>query len=593
MKNKLTLLIFSILLISSISALDFSIQSNNEDVSNAVIFNTYTIYLSGNLSGNLTSNYPDTLTLLNDYGEIRIYEWAINSQAGERTFQIGEDTFTFPVISEVDEMLNQITNFKIFVGEDNSYIETNFNLDGTTQEMQFIEYQGYSANINFANLLNGLNAKIELEQGETYPIVDYLKINSSTAITVVQAILIEEGHDFFVSDINTDPQYYLNYLIDYYNLQHEYEETSIIEKNNNYYKIQANYGYSSIDGDLETQIQEFVESKLEHFTPLDIVDELFKFTEYNLSEYVNLDYDYEIAIDFNNLILEDGSYLLTFLYEDSHGNTGKKDFNVILDITEEVIPEPEPECISGETNCDGEYYFVCINNNWINYGKLDGYCDYKSEPENETEETYIPSNPIILDYINKVSGLKNGIEITIDILENPSVPTITNTKVFKYLNITTNQKTSGEIYFHVLKSKVNDKNKVSLYVLENSWVKLTTTYLDENSLYYNYKAYTLHFSIFMMAEDTYVAPSSSHHYSSSGGGSYQEPVEPIKPNIISGGVPIEIPIDVIDDTPKPEQSKTIYIILGIISLGIILVILIISLILKERKKKVIEFKNEN
>lgn len=342
MKNKIFLLVLGILLISSISALDFSIQFNDKDISNAVIFNTYKLYLNGELSGNLTSDYTDQLTLLNDYGTSRIYEWTTNSKAGERNFEINGETFTFPVISEVNEMLNQITNFKIFIGENNSYIETNFDLDNTTQEMQFIEYQGYSANINFANLLRGLNAKIELRQGETYPLVDYLKINSSTAITVVEALFMEEGHSFTVDDFNSDPQYYLNYLIDYYNLQHEYEETSIIEKNNNYYKIQTNYGYSSVSGDLENQVQEFIESKLEYFTPLDIIDELFKFTDYNLSEYVDLDYDYSVVIDFNNLVLEDGIYTLTFLYTDSHNNTGTKDFNVNLDI-EEIIPEPEPE----------------------------------------------------------------------------------------------------------------------------------------------------------------------------------------------------------------------------------------------------------
>ena len=113
MKSKLSILLFSILLLSSTSALDYTIQLNGEDVSNAVIFNTYKIYLNGELNGDLTSNYPDTLTLLNDYGTIKVYEWTTNQIAGRRTFQIGEDTFTFNVISEVDEMLNQITNCDI------------------------------------------------------------------------------------------------------------------------------------------------------------------------------------------------------------------------------------------------------------------------------------------------------------------------------------------------------------------------------------------------------------------------------------------------------------------------------------------------
>ncbi|MBU4308581.1 MAG: PGF-pre-PGF domain-containing protein [Nanoarchaeota archaeon] len=555
MKSKLTILIFSILLLSSISALDYTIQLNDEDVSNAVIFNTYKIYLN-DVTGDLTNNYQDQLTLLNDYGTIKIYEWKTNQVAGKRTFQIGADSFQVNTISEVDEMLNKITNFKIFVGEDNSYIETNFDLFDTTQEMQFIEYNDYSANINFANLLKGINAKIELNK-EDYPIIDYLVINSSTAITMIEALLIEEGFSFTVDDINSNPQYYINYLMDYYGYTYDYDENVKVEKNNNFYRIDSNKGYSEISGNTREQVESFIEDNLEYFTPLDIVDSIFRFTDYDLSEYVDLDFDYELAIDFNNLEMEDGIYTLTFLYTDSHGNTGEKNFNVILDITEQVVIEPEPDCSngqttcegtnyficqnqewvnqgkvngfcgyefvcsSGQTNCDGDYYFVCANNNWINYGKLDGYCGYEEpidEPEvNETEtEVYIPSNTSILEYVNKVEGLKNGTIIQIEVKEEiTGVPILSNSNNLGYLNITTNQNTTAYLYFHILKSKVTDKNKVSLYVLESSWVKLNTTYLEENSLYYEYKAEVPHFSIFMFAEDTYVAPTPSTYNPSS------------------------------------------------------------------------------
>jgi len=646
MKTKLSFLLFSILLISSISAVNFVITYDEYPTDYAVIGNEYLITLDSDLT--LTSNYPDTLISLGN----NQWKWTTNSQSGTRTFNIGTDSFEFNVISEVDEMLNQITNFKIFIGGDNSYIETNFDLDKTTQEMQFIEYEEYSANINFANFLNGLNGNVELNQGEFYPIVNSLDISSSTAITVVQAILIEEGHDFFVSDINADPQYYINYLIDYYYLTYEYPISVHVEKDEDYYKVSAEEGYLSIDGDLETQVQDFIKSKLEYFTPLDIVDEIFKFTDYDLSEYVDLDFDYEFAIDFNNLVLEDGIYTLSFLYTDSHGNTGTKNFNVILDITEP--PEPEPDCLnsettcegtyyflcqneewvnqgqldgfcgynfvcsSGQTTCDGEYYFVCVNNNWINYGQVDGYCDYEEpipdpEPENETDETeiYIPSDPIILEYVNKISGLENGTILTINFNETLNVPIVSNTKVFGYLNITTNQETSGEIFFHVLKTKVTDSSKISLYVLENNvWIKLDTSLKSISNLYYNYKAYTSHFSIFMIAEDTYVAPKKK----GSGGSScsynknydwecsewskcinglqtrtckeynnchsfYGKPEE-------SKTCLVEEPDDVIViDEPEPEKSKTIYILLGILVLSIILICLIINLVLKERKKK--------
>jgi len=535
MENKLILLLFSILLITSVSAVDFVVTYNNNPVDYAVIGNEYLITLDSNEE--LTSNYADSL-----FFQTYQWIWTPNNQAGLRTFTIGEDTFEFNVISEVDEMLNQITNFKVFVGEENSYIETNFDLFDTTQENQFIEYQDYSANINFANLLKGLNANFNLNQGEIYPMVNSLNINSSTAITVAEALFMEEEHSFTVDDFNSNPQYYINYLIDFYDLTYEYPLSTHTIKNGNYYYTSAEEGYSSMDGDIEQQIQNFINEKLEYFTPLDIIDELFKFTDCDLSEYLNLDYDYSIAIDFNNLVLEDGIYILTFLYEDLYGNIGEKDFNVILDITEPI--EPEPDCLngettcdgtnyficeneewvyqgqidgycgyeficsSGETDCDGEYYFVCLNNAWISYGKIDGYCGYiEEEQEEENETTYTPTEPEVLEYVNEIGGLLNGtiIQITFEetILE---APILQNSNDLGYLNITTNQNTTGEIYFHILKSKITNKSKIDLYVLEDSWVKLNTEYLGENSLYYEYVAYTPHFSIFMIAEDTYVAP---------------------------------------------------------------------------------------
>ncbi|MBU1129107.1 MAG: hypothetical protein KJ949_00565 [Nanoarchaeota archaeon] len=568
MKSKLTIFLFSILLISSISALDYTIQLNDEDVTNAVIFNTYKIYLN-DVTGDLTNNYPDTLTLLNDYGSIKIYEWKTNQVAGKRTFQIGADSFQVNTISEVDEMLNKITNFKIFVGENNSYIETNFDLFDTTQEIQEIYYDGDTHSANLADFLRETNMDFLFNEGALYPEISNLYIETHGLIaTGINWMLIEEGalnrneQSLNIADINEEPQHYINYLIDFYDLTYEYPTTAHIIKNGNHYYTSAEEGYSSISGDLENQIKDFIETKLEYFTPLDIVDELFKFTDYNLSEYVDLDFDYELAIDFNNLEMEDGIYTLTFLYTDSHGNTGEKDFNVILDITEQVVIEPEPDCLngqttcegtnyflcqsnewvnqgkvngfcgyeficsSGQTNCDGEYYFVCVNNNWINYGKLDGYCGYE-EPEEEVNETetevYIPSNTSILEYVNKVEGLKNGTIIQIEFKQTISnLPILTNSNNLGYLNITTNQNTTAYLYFHILKSKVTDKNKVSLYVLESSWVKLDTTYLEENSLYYEYKAEVPHFSIFMFAEDTYVAPSSSSGSSSSGHCNYNK-----------------------------------------------------------------------
>jgi PGF-pre-PGF domain-containing protein len=159
--------------------------------------------------------------------------------------------------------------------------------------------------------------------------------------------------------------------------------------------------------------------------------------------------------------------------------------------------------------------------------------------EGLTNETYIANN----DILTKIEGLAYGTNITYleENLTDYNAPSqVTGLSV---MNISASINTSGEIYFKVNKSQVTDKNKVSLYVLEGSWTKLTTTYLLDNGLEYEYKATTPHFSIFMIGEEIPIATTTSSggssggssHHSSSSSSAQEIPIipdielEPYKP----------------------------------------------------------------
>lgn len=126
---------------------------------------------------------------------------------------------------------------------------------------------------------------------------------------------------------------------------------------------------------------------------------------------------------------------------------------------------------------------------------------------------------------DKIEGLEIGTNITIESsdISNFSIPN--NLIGLEIFNISAGKNTSGTVYFRINNSKVIEPTKVSLYVLESSWVKLNTNYLSSIGGYLYYSAYTPHFSIFMIGEEKIISnnngnsgSSSSHHHSSSSTG---------------------------------------------------------------------------
>lgn len=96
---------------------------------------------------------------------------------------------------------------------------------------------------------------------------------------------------------------------------------------------------------------------------------------------------------------------------------------------------------------------------------------------------YVPENETILEVIPQITGLELGTTIIIEEKNLSDSMKLENSTQLRLLNITTNQNTSGEIYFNVDKSLITNKDKVFLYVLEETnWVKLNTTFLNETAI---------------------------------------------------------------------------------------------------------------
>ena len=166
------------------------------------------------------------------------------------------------------------------------------------------------------------------------------------------------------------------------------------------------------------------------------------------------------------------------------------------------------------------------------------------EDDEEPEvSTFIPTNEEVLEIVSEIKGFNPLAMLNISILEGESSKPA-DTNVFKYFNITSSVDTTAEMIFKLGKSGITDIHKVSLYVLEDNWVKLQTEYTVETNDSYFFKAQIPHFSTFMIAEDIYVAPVDTTTSSSSGGSSRRSSTNKyVPPNVT-----ISTDDDVVEDT---------------------------------------------
>ena len=133
-------------------------------------------------------------------------------------------------------------------------------------------------------------------------------------------------------------------------------------------------------------------------------------------------------------------------------------------------------------------------------------------------ETYIPSDPTVVNWISGISGLVAGTTMNIALVDSSSLSAtqlsqIGNLNAIQIFSVSLNgPEQSGVISFSVPQSLVSNPSLVNLYVWDsssNSWVELGTTYSGSNGLDYLYSASTPHFSLFMIGVSSSTVVTSS------------------------------------------------------------------------------------
>ena len=436
------------------------ISLNGENYDYAIISREYDLFVAGT---NLETIENSELTLVSNNGEVAQYKFLPGNIAGERNF--GE--FSINVLSEADDLANSIDSIKIEVNDKNSTIEIN-GLDISDKIIRNFNFDldEFHGLIDLSNLLGGITFDLNFVKDETHPKYNQLYIDpDSSASNVIGGILAYNSlNDITVNKINTDPSL-LNQVIDKYNANVEYITNARAIKQGNDFSFYTDEGYANLEGSDLENLQSIINEKIKFINPDQVVETLLPIGDFSeFKQFV----DFDISVDFGDLKLEDGTYSLKILYEDKFGNTGEKEFKVILDITNVAQPETP----------------------------VDGKIEFK--------------DPIINQTLEKIEGLPSDVNLTAVIFGNVKPPefpsTTTEVKTaLKFMQINLSRENivgSFDLSFSLDKSLINadDKNNIILYIEENNaWTSLTTTFINETTTKYKHKATIPHFSNFMIA----------------------------------------------------------------------------------------------
>lgn len=181
--------------------------------------------------------------------------------------------------------------------------------------------------------------------------------------------------------------------------------------------------------------------------------QLISITKEDIYPSISLNFDVGFAVAFlyeqtytgNTLLgtfkfkaLKQGNYTLTNLENIIIDNSGEQrlnftNYNIIVNGTEPYIP-----ICTNETKCEGTDYYTCVNENWVNQGKIDGFCGFEIlEPENET--------PINFTY-NISPNIKKGDNFTISFYGNNLKDIIAYDVEFNYSNLEILNIENGDIF---------------------------------------------------------------------------------------------------------------------------------------------------
>lgn len=246
----------------------------------------------------------------------------------------------------------------------------------------------------------------------------------------------------------------------------DYSANVNVYKQNNFYQFDVNKGYGIFnDSSLET-IRDIISDGINLVNPSNVSHYLNPY--FDLSDYLGY-VTWTTNADMSGVLLEDGSYSIPFTLTDEYDNEADYTVTLVLDI---------------ESNEE-----IVVENN-----------------------TYVPTNEEVLEYIQEITGLPEGAELTVAVFGNNIPATFTATasetpaeieESINYIELTLNQSsTGGNFKVNFTVPNTFNKDKIQAYVYEvNSWVKLPTRYIKTQNGKHYFQFTVTHFSEFLIAEN--------------------------------------------------------------------------------------------
>lgn len=417
-------------------------------------------------------------------------------------------------VSAVNENIQQflqdnVTQISVTVTQSTSW--TNFSLDTsqTTFDHQTVNIQNetvgstvinqLSLSFDISKLLGDINAQIEIQKDSDTPQFSSLNLLSGENHINGVVDIPSESVNLILTDFSTKS--FLNLLfsslspglnvsdkdsVNNYLTQHPLSTNSdrhiIFTKQETDYSVWNDKGYGDISSDFKQNIRDSIVNGVEAVSVSEIYDRILPFLEennLNSSLFDSLNMNYTASVDTSSIQLKDGTYTIPVTIND-----GTTDYHKNIQLI-----------LQGIVNEDTDVPVVGGN--------------------------YTPQNQEVGNYIVGVSGLQGD---TVDAVLLDDVSTLPpNTlpsdtrSVIKYMQISifntttgTNAVTSGTINFKIPTVNVANPSLLSLYVLEGSnWVKLSTSFIGTSGDFYEYTAFTPHFSTFMAMETQSVVTTTS------------------------------------------------------------------------------------
>ncbi|VVB83920.1 Uncharacterised protein [uncultured archaeon] len=402
-------------------------------------------------------------------------------------------------------MSPEATNMTIIITQDTTTDLFSMNTAGFSWDTQSIAIPDFATiSIPISKILEGVNLRADLKDGESLPVFSNVQLSNEqfpikvgkgdSSISDV-ALLNLLGGDF-TGEISQDTNE-LNLLVQ--------KAPSLTTKaDGNYYFIKDGtdytFGYDKGFGDIPSEyknniakaiedgvnsinLQTLIENNL--FPSLNLDSQLSFLQQLGFTSSVDFENavlegtDSEVSVDLSSVEFQDGTYHIPVTITPSSGESPvTKNITVIL-------------------------------NGIVNEGS-----------DKTTSDIYIPSGFGIKDLINQIKGLPVGttIQISVSDIQPSGLSNLGHTNMLKYFVINVSQEPSSDaqIDFTILKSYINDADKISLYVwgpASSSWTKLSTTFSGSTAdgLSYSFYAITPHFSTFMVGEDTSSTNTVHHH----------------------------------------------------------------------------------